>query len=121
MTKEKVSAYDILGLHASANQSQIKAAYHLKMKDFHPDKHNDSAPATELSKIIQLAYKILMDPASRLDHDYDLGIKQKPKENNYDDVKDFEPSDSLEIGLSIAAIAGTAVLALVIGFAIGRR
>jgi curved DNA-binding protein CbpA len=58
--------YEILGVSNSADQSDIKAAYHRLAHIYHPDKPGGShAKFLEISK----AYTILSDPLKRRDYD----------------------------------------------------
>jgi Ca-activated chloride channel family protein len=60
--------YNLLGLSASANPEEIKAAYHQAARRFHPDA-NPNPGATEEFKLIADAYAILSDPAQRASYD----------------------------------------------------
>lgn len=58
--------YLVLGVPADSTLSEIKAAYRRLAKEFHPDRCSDRH-ATFL--VIQEAYTVLRDPASRQEYD----------------------------------------------------
>lgn len=61
--------YKILGVTATANQSEIKSAYRLKAKDLHPDKNQGDAALEEKFKAVSEAYDILSDVKKRAEYD----------------------------------------------------
>jgi DnaJ-class molecular chaperone len=60
-----------LGIGQKATTEQIKKAYHQKMREYHPDKHNTSdfgwvkEEASRMTQMIQEAYSVLSDPQKR--------------------------------------------------------
>ena len=66
--------YRRLGLAPSASAEEIKAAYRLAARRFHPDA-NANAGAAEEFKLVAEAYAILGDPARRTT--YDAGIPRR--------------------------------------------
>ncbi|NXF95593.1 DNJB8 protein, partial [Eubucco bourcierii] len=62
--------YEVLGLHKSASQDDIKKSYHQLALKWHPDKNPSNEVKVEKKlKEIAAAYKILSDPQKRLDYD----------------------------------------------------
>ncbi|NXG41876.1 DNJB8 protein, partial [Psilopogon haemacephalus] len=62
--------YEVLGLHKSASQDDIKKSYHQLALKWHPDKNpSNKVKAEKKFKEIAEAYKILSDPQKRLDYD----------------------------------------------------
>ncbi|NXX47141.1 DNJB8 protein, partial [Tricholaema leucomelas] len=62
--------YEVLGLHKSASQDDIKKSYHHLALKWHPDKNpSDKVKAEKKFQEIAEAYKILSDPQKRLDYD----------------------------------------------------
>jgi DnaJ domain len=66
--------YSILGVSRRANSAQIKAAYRLKAKLFHPDLHASDKEAEKRIQEINYAYTILRKPRARTAYDRKLGI-----------------------------------------------
>jgi len=60
--------YEILGVHKSASESEIKRAFRKLAFQYHPD-HNKDDGATERFKEINEAYEVLSDPARRESYD----------------------------------------------------
>jgi hypothetical protein len=60
--------YELLGVHRSASDAEIKRAYRRLSFQYHPDK-NDSPQAEELYKHINAAYDVLGDPEKRRSYD----------------------------------------------------
>jgi len=61
--------YNVLGLHKSASNDEIKKAYKSLAMKFHPDK-NKEPDAINKFKDISEAYQILSDPNKRQEYDY---------------------------------------------------
>jgi tetratricopeptide (TPR) repeat protein len=63
--------YRLFGIHRSATHAQIRAAYHLAAKAFHPDLQPGDAARAEAFKTLTNAARILLD--QRLRKSYDRG------------------------------------------------
>jgi curved DNA-binding protein CbpA len=61
--------YDILGIEPEANSGQIKKAYYIKARQFHPDRHQDDPKANENFQMIGEAYQVLSDERLRFIYD----------------------------------------------------
>lgn len=112
------NAYELLDVKPSATDAQIKKAYKLKAQEFHPDKYNNSHPATVLFKLIVRAKEILLDPKTRLEHDYAMGIKTKPFVQPQPEViyiKEYEPETDW------GSIIGAGLLGMAIGATWSKR
>lgn len=79
MRQTFTNCYEILEIHHNATNEQIIKAYKEKAKIYHPDKNNGNQASETMFRMIQKAKEILLDPANRLNHDYQTGIKAKPE------------------------------------------
>jgi curved DNA-binding protein CbpA len=61
--------YDNLKVARDAPPEVIRAAYKTLCHKFHPDRHAGSEQATHTFQLINTAYEVLSNPASRLHHD----------------------------------------------------
>lgn len=66
---ENRNCYIILGVSRTANSKEIKSAYRLLAKKFHPDKNSGDKTSEEQFKEIQYAYGILSNPEKRKKYD----------------------------------------------------
>lgn len=60
--------YDVLQVTENATPKQIKSAYHMLAKRYHPDTNHSPAAEESFRKLHQ-AYQVLSDPAKRLQYD----------------------------------------------------
>ncbi|NOQ70856.1 MAG: DnaJ domain-containing protein [Crocinitomix sp.] len=118
MSQYIFNAYELLEVNTKATIPEIKKGYKRKALEFHPDKHFNSAPANKLFQLISSAKDILLDPSSRLQHDYAIGIKQKPIITPEPEVIYInETRDETDWG----SIIGAGLVGLAIGVAVKRR
>ncbi|KAL7670704.1 hypothetical protein ACOME3_005632 [Neoechinorhynchus agilis] len=61
--------YKILGVPRNAKKDQIKSAYRLKAKEFHPDLNKDNPKAKEIFQDVSNAYEVLKDDKKRRIYD----------------------------------------------------
>ena len=66
--KDPRGYYEILGIALNADAAEIKAAFRRKAMELHPDR-NTAAGATEQFQLLNEAYNVLGDPASRAQYD----------------------------------------------------
>lgn len=92
--KDPMGYYEILGVSPSASVQEIKIAYRRKAQELHPDK-NKSTNTTEKFQLLNEAYQVLKDPASRARYDTST-IKAKP-ENNKSNQKNSDSRSSQNI------------------------
>ena len=65
-----VNYYEMLGINPQAGSEEIKRAYHVQLKIWHPDKNADRIEeAEEITKILNQAYSVLSDPEQRKQYD----------------------------------------------------
>lgn len=70
-------AYEVLGIHPSANASEIRAAYLRLAREHHPDKvRSHSQGGEQMQRIVQ-AYEVLHDTVSRACYDEERAAKQR--------------------------------------------
>ena len=60
-----IDYYKILGVSKDIPQSEIKAAYRKRSKQFHPDLHPDDPKAKAKFQMLNEAYDVLSDPDKR--------------------------------------------------------
>jgi len=65
----ETALYDVLGVAPDATSSQIKKAYFLKARLYHPDKNPDDPVAEEKFKEVSSAYQVLSDNHRRETYD----------------------------------------------------
>ena len=70
--------YATLGLDRRCTAAQIRSAYRLLAKRFHPDLNPDSEEALARSQALNAAHEVLSDPARRRAYDRDLGAREEP-------------------------------------------
>ncbi|HEY5298283.1 MAG TPA: DnaJ domain-containing protein [Verrucomicrobiae bacterium] len=68
----------MLGLDHNCTLTQIRAAYRLLAKQYHPDLNPNSSAAVRRTQELNAAHEILSDPERRADYDQELDARQKP-------------------------------------------
>ena len=61
--------YATLGLHAQCTAEQIRSAYRILAKQFHPDKNPGCTESLALTQKLNAAYEVLSDPERRQAYD----------------------------------------------------
>lgn len=61
--------YKVLGLSPRASQEEIRKAYLVLAKKYHPDVNQGYTSSEEYFKRVQMAYAVLSDPGKRLAYD----------------------------------------------------
>ena len=69
--------YATLGLDRRCTAAQIRSAYRLLAKRFHPDLNPDSPEALARSQALNAAHEILSDPVRRREYDRDLAESEE--------------------------------------------
>lgn len=64
-----IDYYKILGVDKDTPQSEIRAAYRKRSKQFHPDLHPDDPKAKAKFQLLNEAYDVLKDPEKRKTYD----------------------------------------------------
>ena len=66
---EKTCLYELLGIEQSASAADIKKAYRLQARKYHPDKNGNTEAATRHFQAINNAHTVLSDPHERAWYD----------------------------------------------------
>lgn len=74
--------YEILEVSPNASPAVIKAAYRCLVQMLHPDKNPGDAAAAERLALINRAYGVLADPATRARYDEQAGLGGKDRRGN---------------------------------------
>ncbi len=74
----EIDYYAVLGLDRRCTLAQIRAAYRLFAKRFHPDLNPDSPEALTRSQEINAAHETLSDPARRRAYDRERDAASRP-------------------------------------------
>jgi curved DNA-binding protein len=64
--------YATLGLDRCCTDAQIRAAYRVLARQFHPDLNNSSLESVTRTQALNVAYEILSNPELRKEHDHQL-------------------------------------------------
>ncbi|KAG4912712.1 hypothetical protein AAZX31_19G099900 [Glycine max] len=81
--------YAVLGVARTATTVQIKRAYRLLARKYHPDVSKDPH-AAELFKSIHHAYEVLSNEATRVQYDQELQFGHKPYREKWSYSTEFE-------------------------------
>ncbi len=80
-TSDSKTFYDLLEVPTAASAEEIRKAYHRKIKEYHPDRHQNTEfewireQAAEMSRNLRVAYETLVDESARKRYDESLGRK----------------------------------------------
>lgn len=91
-----MSYYEVLGISKNATQSEIRRAYLLKAKEWHPDKNQGNKVAEEKFKSISQAYSVLSDEEKRRVYDT----------HGEEGVRSFESAEQFEFKDLIKSLFG---------------
>ena len=80
LQRTRPTHYAALGLDSHCSGEQIRAAYRVLARQYHPDLNGDSSAAHSYTQDLNAAYEILGDPELRREYDESLAsaAKQKP-------------------------------------------
>jgi len=113
--------YDNLKVARNAPDAVIKAAHKALLQLHHPDKAADKTQAERITRIINEAREVLLDPERRKQHDEWIKEKERPHHQHghgRDHARDFEAAqpekkgpgvERQAIGKYVAATDGTAI------------
>ncbi|KAJ0243767.1 Chaperone DnaJ-domain superfamily protein [Hirschfeldia incana] len=91
--------YVVLGIARNATQADVKRAYRLLARKFHPDVNKDSK-AGELFKSIRCSYEVLSNEATRSQYDRTLKHQENARfsrvKRNYYNTSDREVEDAMK-------------------------
>ncbi|MED6108506.1 hypothetical protein PIB30_024535 [Stylosanthes scabra] len=83
------SLYTVLGIPTTATAAEIKRAYRLLARKYHPDVSED-LQAAELFKSIRHAYEVLSNEVTRIQYDRELQYGHKPYREKFSHSTEFE-------------------------------
>jgi DnaJ family protein A protein 2 len=66
---KETKLYDVLGVAPGASEAEIKKAYRLKARQYHPDRNPDDPTLEEKFKEVSYAHEVLSDPEKRKTYD----------------------------------------------------
>jgi len=66
---KETKLYDVLGIAPDADDADIKKAYRVKARQYHPDRNPDDPTVEEKFKEVGFAYEVLSDPEKRKTYD----------------------------------------------------
>ena len=69
MAEQKRDYYEVLGISKTADDAEIKKAYRVLAKKYHPDMNPGDAEAEKKFKEASEAYAVLSDPEKRKQYD----------------------------------------------------
>ena len=96
-SNEPKSFYDVLGVKRDASTDEIRKAYILKAKQYHPDRYKNKERANKKMQIINEAYETLRDPKKRASYDSrPFSHKSESSESSESDKKSNK-GDSPEV------------------------
>ena len=75
--------YQVLELPQSANEQQVKVAFRMLARRFHPDVNAGDQTAEQRFKEVNQAYKTLVDPATRAAYDHALVCRRQGTRRRY--------------------------------------
>lgn len=84
--------YDNLKVARNAPDIVIKAAHKALLQQHHPDKAKDKATAERITRILNEAREVLLDPEKRKQHD--LWIKEQERQNKHRPPPPPSPEES---------------------------
>uniref|UniRef100_A0A0D9XX98 J domain-containing protein n=1 Tax=Leersia perrieri TaxID=77586 RepID=A0A0D9XX98_9ORYZ len=84
--------YDVLGVNKDASASDIKKAYYVLAKKFHPDTNKEDANAEKKFQEVQRAYEVLKDEDKRETYDQ-LGAEAYERQASGGGPDDFSGSN----------------------------
>jgi len=73
--------YKVLGVPRTASATQIKQAYRILVKQFHPD-INQTSSAAERTKQLNEAWAVLSDPQKKISYDMDIKTHESGQQNS---------------------------------------
>jgi DnaJ-class molecular chaperone len=96
--------YALFGLSRHCTPDQIRSAYRILAKRYHPDLNSGSQESIERTQELNAAYEILCDPERRRLYDASLEAPKSPANPTRQSTRRTSPPISKEVLLSLAEL-----------------
>ncbi len=103
--------YSILGVSQDATHVDIKKAYRVLVKKYHPDRNSGKEIESEMIKKINIAFEVLSDKKKRMEYDLLCSKVQTLNSNHYteQETKLRNYNEGIENNLTTATTARTKI------------
>ncbi len=85
--------YEVLGLHTSASAEEIRRAYRILARRYHPDV-NPQISSADKFKTISIAYRTLSDTKKRAQ--YDIDLEKEQRDRLHEKIKSYQKQQAFK-------------------------
>ena len=93
--------YGILGIKPAATQEEIRKAYRVLAKQYHPDKQRVESVRSEKFAVIKEAYDVLSDPVAKIRYD---AVFLRDRIGPYQFSRHTENAEKMETGVPVVTV-----------------